>query len=273
MSTPMEMPIPNFAQPSQRTLDTLPLEIICCIAEFLESTSYAATLAFSLTCHTTRTAMQKVRRRRGEVKPMEYNITDLLEIERWPCYSDPEGFSSWPDSKFNVAVSSISTCHAIGGGDNSDGKKTTVVASPMKFTEKSTSMPLVKGFLPAVYFQHCTPYRQHVRQPTPASSASNPSTSKPGHLHCQASKEKFACSLCLRIRHAAKFSPTMTDGTRGKSAFLVPDKDDRAYRFCIECGVKYGDYWVSDLFNIRWLPMCAGARNAGAMPVRTTMVV
>ena len=50
----------------------------------------------------------------------------------------------------------------------------------------------------------------------------------------------FACSICLRIRSAGKFSNAMMRGKRGKlgSGSLT----DRRKRFCIPCGIAQGRY-------------------------------
>ena len=53
----------------------------------------------------------------------------------------------------------------------------------------------------------------------------------------------FACSLCLRIRSAARFSNAMMRGKRGKhSPAISGDLNDRLNRFCIDCGVQHGRY-------------------------------
>jgi hypothetical protein len=58
-----------------------------------------------------------------------------------------------------------------------------------------------------------------------------------------ATRDFFACSLCLKIRCASKFSNAMMKGKRGKhSAAASVDKDERQKRFCIDCGVGYGKY-------------------------------
>jgi hypothetical protein len=58
-----------------------------------------------------------------------------------------------------------------------------------------------------------------------------------------ATRDFFACSLCLTIRCASKFSNAMLKGKRGKhSGAASAEKDERRKRFCINCGVRYGKY-------------------------------
>lgn len=58
-----------------------------------------------------------------------------------------------------------------------------------------------------------------------------------------ATRDFFACSLCLKIRCASKFSNAMMKEKRGKhSAAASVDKDERRKRFCIDCGVRDGIY-------------------------------
>ncbi|KAF7502071.1 hypothetical protein GJ744_007516 [Endocarpon pusillum] len=63
-----------------------------------------------------------------------------------------------------------------------------------------------------------------------------------GHLkQALATRDFFACSLCLKIRCASKFSNAMMKGKRGKhSAAASAEKDERSKRFCIDCGMRYG---------------------------------
>jgi hypothetical protein len=52
----------------------------------------------------------------------------------------------------------------------------------------------------------------------------------------------FACSYCLKIRCASKFSNAMMKGKRGKHSLWASDGDERRHRFCIDCGVTRGRY-------------------------------
>jgi hypothetical protein len=71
-----------------------------------------------------------------------------------------------------------------------------------------------------------------------------------GHLKQPlATRDFFACSLCLKIRCASRFSNAMMKGKRGKhSAAASMDKDERRKRFCIDCGLCYGKYLPGDTF-------------------------
>ena len=53
-------------------------------------------------------------------------------------------------------------------------------------------------------------------------------------------RDFFACSICLRIRSAGKFSNAMMKGKRGKLG--SGSFDDKRTRFCILCGVTTARY-------------------------------
>ena len=57
-----------------------------------------------------------------------------------------------------------------------------------------------------------------------------------------ATRDFFACSYCLKIRCASKFSKAMMKGKRGKRSSVFSETDERRHRFCIDCGVAYGRY-------------------------------
>ncbi|PVH92249.1 hypothetical protein DM02DRAFT_472497, partial [Periconia macrospinosa] len=50
----------------------------------------------------------------------------------------------------------------------------------------------------------------------------------------------FACSLCLKLRSAGKFSNAMMKGKRGKLGSGTVE--ERRSRFCIPCGVAHNRY-------------------------------
>lgn len=65
-----------------------------------------------------------------------------------------------------------------------------------------------------------------------------------------ATEDFFACSLCLKIRCASKFSNAMMKGKRGKHSDAASvDRDERRKRFCIDCGVRYGRYLPGVMFD------------------------
>jgi hypothetical protein len=57
-----------------------------------------------------------------------------------------------------------------------------------------------------------------------------------------ATRDFFACSYCLKIRCASKFSNAMMKGKRGKHSPISSDRHERCSRFCIDCGVAHGRY-------------------------------
>jgi len=79
-----------------------------------------------------------------------------------------------------------------------------------------------------------------------------------GHLRQPlATRDFFACSLCLKIRCASRFSNAMMKGKRGKHpAVAFIDKDQKRKRFCIDCGVRYGKYRPGVIFEIRGARIC-----------------
>lgn len=66
-----------------------------------------------------------------------------------------------------------------------------------------------------------------------------------------AGQDFFACSRCLRIRSALRFSNAMMRGRRGKASTLR----DRAGRICIPCGIKTGVYRRGDSFDFGGAPV------------------
>ncbi len=137
---------------------TLPPELL---SQILENSDYASRLALRYTSKrlylqtSTTFALGSTAAQHSNTS---YNISDLLQVEKWPCYD------------------------LAGQGDG------------------------------------------HLRQPL-------------------ATRDFFACSLCLKIRCASRFSNAMMKGKRGKhSAVASIDKDEKRKRFCIDCGVRYGKY-------------------------------
>jgi hypothetical protein len=53
-------------------------------------------------------------------------------------------------------------------------------------------------------------------------------------------RDFFACYLCLKIRSADNFTNTMMKSKRGKLG--QGTLAERSKRFCIQCGVSYGQY-------------------------------
>lgn len=120
----------------------LPQELLITIRE---RSDYASALALRYTC---RQLFMTI----ATPSDNRYNISDLLEIEKWPCY--------------NLAGMA----------------------------------------------------EDHLKQPL-------------------ATRDFFACGYCMKIRCASKFSNAMMKGKRGKHSLLSSDRDERRYRFCIDCGV------------------------------------
>jgi hypothetical protein len=142
------------------SLLAVPQELLDKICEGL---NYASTLALKLTCRdlyvTVSTYNVPILRQR-----MSYGMSDLLEIEKWPCYD-----------------------FALVADD-------------------------------------------HMKQPL-------------------ATRDYFACSYCLKIRCASKFSNAMMKGKKGKHSQAATDSDEKQYRFCIDCGVKYARYLPGATFE------------------------
>ena len=132
-------------------LVSLPEEVLLLVSSRCD---YATALALSLTCTDLR-----------HLRPQSYGMTDLLQIERWPCYDF--------------------------AGQAED----------------------------------------HLKQPLTG-------------------LDYFACSLCLRLRSAAKFSNAMMKGKRGKHSRNINNSPQGGLRrFCIDCGIKYGRYQAGAIFE------------------------
>ena len=138
------------------SLLSLPIELLRIISHDLD---YVSTVALKWTCWYLYRAIQvpgSVLNGLEGTCSRAYSMTDLLRIERWPCY---HLFAAQPDDVF--------------------------------------------------------------KQPTE-------------------SHDFFACSICLKIRPARRFTNAMMKGRRGK---LSPSLDlEGTTRFCIPCGIKTGRY-------------------------------
>jgi hypothetical protein len=138
------------------SLLSLPIELLRIISHDLD---YVSTVALKWTCRYLYRAIQvpgSVPNGLEGTCSRAYSMTDLLRIERWPCY---HLFAAHPDDVF--------------------------------------------------------------KQPTE-------------------SHDFFACSICLKIRPARRFTNAMMKGRRGK---LSPSLDlEGTTRFCIPCGIKTGRY-------------------------------
>lgn len=79
-----------------------------------------------------------------------------------------------------------------------------------------------------------------------------------------ATRDFFACSLCLKIRCASKFSNAMMKGRRGKHSGAPWTETTRHKRFCIDCGMRYGKYLPGVMFEFGGAPIIHVEYNVGA---------